>query len=84
MAKKKSEKGGASKKDKAPASTQPVQEPQGKPLIRAIRVSQEVLDAAKAYKKATGTSFYTLGFEAISERLKREGYLKAVEAGAGA
>ena len=42
------------------------------------------MDAAKAYKKATGTSFYTLGFESISDRLKREGYLKAVEAGAGA
>lgn len=58
--------------------------PAPKPIVRAIRVSQELLDAAKAYKKATGTSFYTLGFEAISDRLKREGYLKAVEAGAGA
>lgn len=58
--------------------------PVPKPIVRAIRVSQELLDAAKAYKKATGTSFYSLGFEAISERLKREGYLKAVEAGAGA
>ena len=58
--------------------------PPPKPIVRAIRVSQELLDAAKAYKKATGTSFYTLGFEAISERLKREGYLKAVEDGAGA
>lgn len=79
MAKKKSEKGGASKKDKAPAPTQPAQEPQGKPLIRAIRVSQEVLDAAKAYKKAKGVSFYQLGLNAISEVLRREGYLKAVE-----
>lgn len=55
-----------------------------KPIIRAIRVTQEILDAAKAYKKATGTSFYTLGFEAISDRLKREGYLKRAEVGTGA
>lgn len=54
-----------------------------KPIIRAIRVTQELLDAAKAYKKATGTSFYSLGFEAISDRLKREGYLKPAEAGKG-
>ncbi len=85
MAKKKSAKGEASKKAKAPvpaAAAKPeAQAP--KPIIRAIRVSQELLDAAKAYKKATGTSFYTLGFEAISDRLKREGYLKAMEAGAG-
>ena len=58
--------------------------PAPKPIVRAIRVSQALLDAAKAYKKATGTSFYTLGFEAISDRLKREGYLKAAEAVAGA
>lgn len=58
--------------------------PTPKPIVRAIRVSQELLDAAKTYKKATGTSFYTLGFESISDRLKREGYLKAAEAVAGA
>ena len=51
--------------------------PAPKPLLRAIRVTQEVLDAAKAYKKATGKSFYALGLEAITEVLKREGYLKA-------
>ena len=58
--------------------------PAPKMIVRAIRMTSEVLAAAKAYKKATGTSFYTLGFEAISDRLKREGYLKAAEAGAGA
>ena len=57
--------------------------PAPKPIVRAIRMTSEVLAAAKAYKKATGTSFYTLGFEAISERLKREGYLKTAEAEAG-
>ena len=74
----------------APAApqTQPAvaQEPQGrpepKPIIRAIRVTAELLAAAKVYKKATGTSFYALGCEAISERLKREGYLKGAESGA--
>jgi len=69
------------------AKPKAIPKPEGpaiKPIIRAIRVSQDLLDAAKAYKKATGTSFYTLGFEAISDRLKREGYLKAAEAGAGA
>ena len=79
MAKKKSEKGGASKKDKASVPAQPTQEPQGRPLIRAIRVTEEVLAAAKAYRKDKGVSFYQLGMEAISERLAREGYLKAAE-----
>ncbi|MDD5657030.1 MAG: hypothetical protein PHF00_07230 [Elusimicrobia bacterium] len=53
--------------------------PAPKPLLRAIRVTQEVLDAAKAYKKATGKSFYALGLDAITKVLKREGYLKAAE-----
>ncbi|MBI4376339.1 MAG: hypothetical protein HY549_07795 [Elusimicrobia bacterium] len=83
MAKKKSEKGGTSKKDKDSVLPQPAQDPQGKPLIRAIRVSQEVLDAAKTYKKEKGVSFYQLGLSAISEVLRREGYLKAAEAGKG-
>ena len=61
-----------------------IEGPAPKPIVRAVRVSQALLDAAKAYKKATGTSFYALGFEAISERLKREGYLKAAQAEAGA
>lgn len=58
--------------------------PAPKPIVRAIRVTAEVLAAAKAYRKDKGVSFYQLGLEAISERLKREGYLKAAEAGAGA
>lgn len=63
------------------ASQPTIQRPQREPrLIRAIAVSQQVLDAAKAYKKATGTSFYQLGLSAISEVLKREGYLKATDA----
>lgn len=48
-------------------------------IIRAIRITQEILDAAKAYKKESGVSFYTLGYEAISERLVREGFLKVAE-----
>ena len=62
-----------------PQAAPKIEGPASKPIVRAIRVSQDLLDAAKAYKKATGTSFYTLGFEAISDRLKREGYLKAAE-----
>jgi hypothetical protein len=67
-----------------PKPTPGVAGPTVKPIVRAIRVSQELLDAAKAYKNATGTSFYRLGFEAIAERLKREGYLKSAEVGVGA
>jgi len=52
-------------------------------LVRAIRVSPKLLEAAKAYKKDKGVSFYRLGEEAITERLTREGYLKADEAKAG-
>lgn len=53
--------------------------PAAKPIIRAIRVTEEVLAAAKAYRKDKGVSFYQLGMEAISERLARDGYLKAAE-----
>jgi hypothetical protein len=60
----------AAAEPKAPAGPAP------KPLLRAIRVTQEVLDAAKAYKKATGKSFYALGLEAITEVLKREGFIE--------
>ncbi|MBI5245502.1 MAG: hypothetical protein HY922_17710 [Elusimicrobia bacterium] len=65
----------------APAATEPKAPagPTPKPMLRAIRVTQEVLDAAKAYKKATGKSFYALGLEAITEVLKHEGYLKTAE-----
>lgn len=45
-------------------------------LIRAIRIKPEMLDAARAYKKATGVSFYRLGEESIAARLTKEGYLK--------
>ncbi len=71
---------------KAPGKPQAVQklEAGAKPIIRAIRVTQVILDAAKAYKKATGTSFYTLGHDTIRERLVKEGYLKATETGASA
>lgn len=53
-------------------------------LIRAIRVKPEMLEAAKAYKKATGISFYRLGEESIAAVLIKEGYLKAAKVGAGA
>ncbi len=44
--------------------------------IRAIRITPEILVAAKQLKKEKGISFYRLGLEAISERLVKEGYLK--------
>jgi hypothetical protein len=44
-------------------------------VIRAIAVTRKILDAAKAYKRVTGISFYQLGHDAISERLMKEGYL---------
>ncbi len=50
--------------------------PKEKPMLRAIRVTPEVLEAAKAYKKAKGVSFYALGLESISDRLTKEGFLK--------
>lgn len=53
-------------------------------LIRAIRVKPEMLEAAKAYKKATGISFYRLGEESIAAVLIKEGYLKGAKVGAGA
>lgn len=50
-------------------------------VIRAIKVTPEILAAAKKYKAEKGVSFYTLGLETISERLHREGFLEeAVEA----
>lgn len=72
----KSKKG--SKKEAAKPSTEAVA-PAAKPIIRAIRVTEEVLAAAKAYRKEKGVSFYQLGLESISERLAREGFLKASE-----
>lgn len=47
-----------------------------RPMLRAIRVTPELLEAAKAYRKEKGISFYQLGLDAISDRLKSEGYLK--------
>lgn len=49
---------------------------EGRPIIRAIKINAAILEAARAYKQKTGISFYRLGLEAISEVLKREGYLK--------
>lgn len=45
-------------------------------LVRAIRVSPEILEAAKRLKADKGVSFYRLGLESLTERLIREGYLK--------
>mgnify|MGYP001609625167 CR=1 FL=1 len=45
-------------------------------LVRAIRVTPQILEAAKRAKAEKGISFYRLGLEAISERLAKEGYLK--------
>jgi hypothetical protein len=50
--------------------------PKPERLIRAIAVTREILEAAKAYKRVTRISFYQLGLETISERLVKEGYLK--------
>lgn len=59
---------------KIPAAETPKEKP--RMCIRAIRITPEILEAAKSYKKDKGISFYRLGMEAISERLVREGYLK--------
>lgn len=63
-----------------PAAQGEVQTTKERPIIRAIRVTKSILEAAKEYKKATGTSFYTLGHDTIKDRLVKEGYLKAGEA----
>ena len=52
------------------------QGPKERPIVRAIRVTPQLLAAAKVYKKEKGVSFYQLGLEAISERLIKEGFLK--------
>jgi len=54
----------------------PAQNGKNRPMLRAIRITQEILDAAKTYKKSTGISFYLLGLEAITDRLEKEGFLK--------
>lgn len=66
--------GGGTEAQKAAADKSAA--PGSKYIIRAIRVTQEMLDAAKEYKKASGVSFYRLGEEAITTRLVKEGYLK--------
>ncbi|MCB4757309.1 MAG: hypothetical protein LHV69_09845 [Elusimicrobia bacterium] len=54
----------------------PPQNGKDRPLLRAIKVTREVLEAAKTYKKSTGISFYQLGLESITDRLTKEGFLK--------
>lgn len=72
------------KKTAAPVAKGGVAASTANTMVRAIRVTPELLAAAKAYKKDTGVSFYALGLEAISDRLKKEGYLKVSGAGVGA
>ena len=45
-------------------------------LIRAIRITPQILEAARKLKIERRISFYRLGLEAITERLVKEGYLK--------
>ena len=82
MAKKsKAPKQTAVKKTPKTEATQPAaaqheaKDEKGRPMLRAIRVTPELLEAAKAYKKSTGVSFYALGLEAIGDRLVKEGFL---------
>ena len=72
------------KKVVAPAGKEGESTSTANTLVRAIRVTPEILAAAKAYKKEKGVSFYRLGLEAISNRLKKEGFLKTSGAGVGA
>lgn len=64
----------------APTAKPEAADPTTKKIVRAIRVTAEVLDAAKGYKRDKKVSFYQLGLSAISEVLRREGYLKAADA----
>ena len=66
----------AAKNHSATKTTEAPARPKEKPMLRAIRVTPEVLGAAKAYKKTTGVSFYALGLESITDRLTKEGFLK--------
>jgi len=50
--------------------------PKERPQLRAIRVDDQLLEAVKDYKKSTGISLYTLGYEAVRDRLIKEGFLK--------
>ena len=62
----------------APAVTEsaPASEKKNR-MLRAVVVTPTILEAARAYKRATGVSFYQLGREAIAEKLAKEGYLDA-------
>jgi hypothetical protein len=64
----------AEKPPSPPAQPEP-SSPNKRPMLRAVKVTSEMLAAAREYKKATRISFYQLGEEAITERLQREGYL---------
>ena len=80
MPKKKKSAPAESGKKKAVEQTAGLKQPKERPMLRAIRVTPELLEAAKEYKKATGKSFYALGLEAITERLVKEGFLKEAKA----
>lgn len=80
MSKKKKSVPAESGKSKATEYAAGEKQPKERPMLRAIRVTPELLDAAKEYKKTTGKSFYALGLEAITERLVKEGYLKEPKA----
>lgn len=80
MPKKKKSAPAESGKKKIAEQTTGEKQPKERPMLRAIRVTPELLAAAKEYKKATGKSFYALGLEAITERLVKEGFLKEPKA----
>ena len=77
--KKKSAPAESGKKQPAEQPTS-VKQPKDRPLLRAIKVTPEILAAAKEFKKDKGVSFYALGLEAITQRLEKEGYLKESKA----
>jgi len=80
MPKKKKSAPAESGKKKATEQATSEKQTKERPMLRAIRVTPELLDAAKEYKKASGKSFYALGLEAITERLVKEGFLKEPKA----
>ena len=55
---------------------EPNVKPDGKPIIRAIKINASILEAAKKLKVERGISFYRLGLESLTEKLVKEGYLK--------
>lgn len=80
MPKKKKTSPAESGKKKAAGLATGEKQPKERPMLRAIRVTPELLEAAKEYKKTTGKSFYALGLEAITERLVKDGFLKEAKA----